>query len=70
MPSMDVSQSEIDEMTAQVDPEIEAELLRKYIAYSKQNCHPRMTEEAREAIRDFYVDLRARRGPTMTHRSQ
>jgi len=29
MPSMDVSQSEIDEMTAQVDPEIEAELLRE-----------------------------------------
>ncbi|QLK24736.1 minichromosome maintenance protein MCM [Natrinema zhouii] len=60
MPSMDVSQSEIDEMTEQVDPEIDAELLRKYIAYAKQNCHPRMTEEAREAIRDFYVDLRAK----------
>ncbi len=57
---LEVSQSEIDEMTDQVDPEIDADLLRKYIAYSKQNCHPRMTEEARNAIRDFYVDLRSK----------
>ncbi|QFU81928.1 LAGLIDADG family homing endonuclease [Natronorubrum aibiense] len=58
MTSIDVSNEEIEEMTGQVDPEIDAELLRKYIAYAKQNCHPRMTEAAREAIRDFYVDLR------------
>ncbi|WP_254522042.1 LAGLIDADG family homing endonuclease [Natrinema caseinilyticum] len=58
--SLDVSTDEIDEMTAKVDPEIDAELLRKYIAFSKQNCHPRMTEAAREAIRDFYVDLRSK----------
>ncbi|WP_049922291.1 LAGLIDADG family homing endonuclease [Halopiger djelfimassiliensis] len=60
MNQIDVSQSEIDEMTDQVDPEIDSELLRKYIAYAKQNCHPRMTEAAREAIRDFYVDLRSK----------
>ncbi|SEH17008.1 replicative DNA helicase Mcm [Natronorubrum sediminis] len=60
MTSMDVSTEEIEEMTEQVDPEIDAELLRKYIAYSKQNCHPRMTEAARAAIRDFYVDLRSK----------
>ena len=58
--SMDVSSEEIEEMTGQVDPEIDAELLRKYIAYAKQNCHPRMTEAARNAIRDFYVDLRSK----------
>ncbi|WIV68433.1 LAGLIDADG family homing endonuclease [Natrialbaceae archaeon AArc-T1-2] len=60
MPSLEVSAEEIEEMTDQVDPVIDAELLRKYVAYAKQNCHPRMTEEAREAIRDFYVDLRAK----------
>ncbi len=60
MPSLDVSSDEIDAMTEKVDPEIDAELLRKYIAFAKQNCHPRMTEEAREAIRDFYVDLRSK----------
>ncbi|RKD93531.1 minichromosome maintenance protein MCM [Halopiger aswanensis] len=60
MTSLEVSNDEIDEMTEQVDPEIDAELLRKYIAFAKQNCHPRMTEAAREAIRDFYVDLRSK----------
>ncbi|QRV16723.1 helix-turn-helix domain-containing protein [Haloterrigena salifodinae] len=60
MNSLDISSEEIDEMTEQVDPAIDAELLRKYIAFAKQNCHPRMTEEAQETIRDFYVDLRSR----------
>src|SRR6056297_2075620 len=60
MTSLEVSDDEIDEVTEQVDPEIDAELLRKYIAYAKQNCHPRMTDEAQATIRDFYVDLRAR----------
>ncbi len=60
MNSMEVSTEEIDEMTEQVDPEIDAELLRKYIAFSKQNCHPRMTEAARDAIQEFYVDLRSK----------
>ncbi|AGB36040.1 LAGLIDADG family homing endonuclease [Natronococcus occultus] len=60
MTSLEVSEEEIEEMTEQVDPVIDAELLRKYIAYAKQNCHPRMTEDARETIRDFYVDLRAK----------
>ncbi|WP_252701335.1 LAGLIDADG family homing endonuclease [Natronosalvus vescus] len=60
MPSLDVSTEEIESMTEKVDPVIDADLLRKYIAYSKQNCHPRMTEEARDAIRDFYVDLRSK----------
>ncbi len=67
MPSLDVSQDEIDEMTETVDPDIDAELLRKYIAFAKQNCHPRMTEEARETIQEFYVDLRSK-GPTRTRR--
>ncbi|AXR79483.1 LAGLIDADG family homing endonuclease [Natrarchaeobaculum sulfurireducens] len=60
MTSLEVSTDEIEEMTEKVDPVIDAELLRKYIAYAKQNCHPRMTQEAREAIRDFYVDLRSK----------
>ncbi|MFC4989233.1 LAGLIDADG family homing endonuclease [Saliphagus infecundisoli] len=60
MNTLEVSADEITEMTEQVDPTIDAELLRKYIAHAKQNCHPRMTEAAREEIRDFYVDLRSK----------
>ncbi|EMA53105.1 minichromosome maintenance protein MCM [Halococcus thailandensis] len=54
-----VSQSEVDAVTDTVAPAIEPDLLRKYIAYAQRNCYPTMTEEAKEAISDFYVDLRA-----------
>ena len=60
MTSLDVSDEEIEEMAGTVDPAIDPDLLRKYIAYAKQNCHPRMTEAARDAIQDFYVDLRSK----------
>ncbi|WP_353634708.1 LAGLIDADG family homing endonuclease [Halobacterium sp. NMX12-1] len=51
-----------DEVSAETDnvaPAIDASLLRKYIAYSRRNCYPTMTDEARDAIEEFYVDLRA-----------
>jgi len=54
------SQREVESVTETVDPEIDPDLLRKYIAYAKRNCFPTMTDEAKEAIRDFYVDLRAK----------
>ncbi|WP_439027803.1 LAGLIDADG family homing endonuclease [Haloarchaeobius sp. DT45] len=60
MTNHDVSDEEVAAMTENVDPDIDADLVRKYIAYAKQNCYPRMTEEAREAIREFYVDLRSK----------
>ncbi|WP_415379414.1 LAGLIDADG family homing endonuclease [Halosimplex sp. TS25] len=52
------SDEEVENVTDDVAPTIEPELLRKYIAYAKRNCYPTMTEEAREEIEDFYVDLR------------
>jgi len=52
------SPEEVENVTEDVAPTIEADLLRKYIAYAKRNCFPTMTEEARDAIEDFYVDLR------------
>ncbi|TRZ54657.1 AAA family ATPase, partial [archaeon] len=39
-------------------PEISQEFLRKFIAYMRQNCHPRMTKEALERIKNFYVTMR------------
>jgi replicative DNA helicase Mcm len=53
-----VSQEEVDSVTEEVEPAIEADLLRKYVAFAKRNCYPTMTEEAKEEIRDFYVTLR------------
>ncbi len=44
----------------EVKPAIEPELLRKYIAYARKNCFPRMTKEAFEEIKKFYLDLRSK----------
>jgi replicative DNA helicase Mcm len=55
-----VSTEEVDAATEDVQPAIDAEFLRKYIAHAKRSCYPTMTDEAMEAIRDFYVDLRAK----------
>jgi len=60
VPSSEFTDDEIADATAEVTPEIDAELLRKYIAYAKRNCYPTMTEEAKEIIRDFYVNFRAK----------
>ncbi len=39
-------------------PEIEPDILRKYIAYARQNIMPSLNEEARERIEQFYVEMR------------
>ncbi|MES3516457.1 MAG: LAGLIDADG family homing endonuclease [Natronomonas sp.] len=54
-----VSAEQVDSATEDVEPAIDPDLLRKYVAYAKRNCFPTMTEEAKAEIRDFYVDLRA-----------
>ncbi len=51
-------------MTMHTDPqdhtgEIEMELLRNYIAYAKRNVNPRISEEAQEKLKEFYVKTRA-----------
>ena len=43
---------EIDEVP------IDSELLRKYIAYARSNCAPKLTKPAIEAIKEFYVNIR------------
>ena len=60
IPSSEFTDGEVESATEEVTPEIDAELLRKYIAYAKRNCYPTMTDEAKEVIRNFYVDFRAK----------
>lgn len=38
--------------------EIEPELLRKYIAYARKNCNPRLTDDANKVLKEFYVNTR------------
>jgi len=54
------TQQQVDDVTEEVAPEIDAELLRKYVAHAKRSCFPTMTDEAKAAIREFYVDLRSK----------
>ncbi|MFB6130386.1 MAG: hypothetical protein ABEJ28_06155, partial [Salinigranum sp.] len=54
------TQEQVDAVTDEVAPDIDAELLRKYIAYAKRSCYPTMTDEAKEIIREFYVNFRAK----------
>jgi len=43
----------VKEAQTPIMPEIDAVLLRKYIAYAKRNVYPVMTDEARERITKF-----------------
>ncbi len=40
------------------ESEIDRELFRKYVAYAKQKVNPKLTDEAVEEIKSFYVKLR------------
>ncbi|MFA9516679.1 ATP-binding protein [Halopenitus sp. H-Gu1] len=60
LPTSEFTQAEVDDVTEEVAPAIDADLLRKYIAYAKRNCYPTMTDEAKAVIEEFYVDLRSK----------
>jgi replicative DNA helicase Mcm len=45
-------------MPEKAKPEIMPDILRKYIAYARQHVFPVLTDEAREKIERFYVDMR------------
>ncbi len=40
------------------EPEIPTDILKKYIAYARQNIHPKLSDEALEEVRDFYLKMR------------
>ncbi|ELZ38737.1 LAGLIDADG family homing endonuclease [Halorubrum tebenquichense] len=60
VPSSEFTAEEVDAVTQEVAPEIDAELLRKYVAHAKRSCYPTMTDEAKDIIEEFYVDLRSK----------
>lgn len=53
-------EGEVDE-NSEVVANIDEELLRKYIAYARQNCRPQITEDAKEKMVEYYVDVRTSR---------
>lgn len=56
--SSGITQEYIDEQMIRIVPEIEPDLLRKYVAYSRRNVYPIMDEDARLHLVDFYTSLR------------
>ncbi len=60
VPNSEFTAEEVENVTEEVAPDIDAELLRKYIAYAKRNVYPTMSDEAKDAIEEFYVDLRSK----------
>ena len=37
---------------------VNRELIRKYVAFAKRSIHPKLTDEAQESLREFYVETR------------
>jgi replicative DNA helicase Mcm len=42
------------------EPKIPIELLKKYVAYARKNCHPILSHEAGDALKEFFVGMRAK----------
>ena len=42
----------------EIKPEIPTDLLKKYISYARRNFKPRITEQASEMLRNFYIEMR------------
>lgn len=43
-----------------VEPIIEPDLIRKYVAYARTHCEPKPTDEAKELIKNFYTTWRSK----------
>ena len=49
----------LHQTTSSPEETLSTEFLRKYIAYAKQKCTPQLTDEAIQAIEDYYIKMRA-----------
>ena len=41
-----------------VEGELDVQQLKRYIAYARKNCSPRLTEPAKEKLENYYVAIR------------
>ncbi|MCX8206450.1 MAG: AAA family ATPase [Methanothrix sp.] len=54
-----INDEDIESATEIIKPEIEPELLRKYVAYARKNIFPTLTELAMERFKEYYINLRS-----------
>jgi replicative DNA helicase Mcm len=53
-----ITQEEIDLAMNVIEPAIDPELLRKYVAYARKNVFPTLTDSVKERLKSYYVNLR------------
>jgi replicative DNA helicase Mcm len=41
-----------------IEAEIDTNMLKKFVGYARQNCHPQLTDGAIEEIKEFYLKMR------------
>ncbi|MBI4177744.1 MAG: minichromosome maintenance protein MCM [Candidatus Aenigmarchaeota archaeon] len=61
-----IMRSRVEDNYAPAEPILDPMFLRKYIAYARKNCFPKMTLDVGEIIKKFYIDTRSKyvqRGP-------
>jgi replicative DNA helicase Mcm len=58
VPGSTIGEEELKESMKIIEPEIRPDMLRKYIAYSKRNLFPVMSNGAFEKMKNFYTTLR------------
>ncbi|MEN3037510.1 MAG: minichromosome maintenance protein MCM, partial [Candidatus Methanosuratincola petrocarbonis] len=54
-----INEEDIENATEVIKPEIEPELLRKYVAYARKNVFPMLTGVAMERFKEYYINLRS-----------
>lgn len=52
------TQEDEDDAITVVEPPVDKQFMRKYIAYAKRTCFPVMTPESHERLRNYYVSIR------------
>ena len=55
-------EDDVTEAASDLSPVIDNETLRKYIVHARQSCFPELTEEAKDIMAEFYVDVRSNDG--------
>ena len=54
-----ITSEQIEEAMEVIQPVIEPDMMRKFIAYSKRNIFPVLEDDSRQQIIDFYLNLRS-----------
>ncbi|KKH46071.1 ATPase AAA [Methanosarcina sp. 1.H.T.1A.1] len=58
LPGSKITEAFVDAELEVIEPVIEAEIMRKYVAYARKNVYPVMEVDARQHLINFYTNIR------------